>query len=130
MKWFYDRRYYFVMSLISFCAGLGIVFFFKNHAFIRGFMGDVLVVIFIFSSVKIFFPKINSLKLGLGVFCFASIIEFLQLFKIAQKFNLKSRFLIIVLGNTFDFFDLIAYLSGVLLVVIIDKQLNYSKLKS
>ncbi|WP_255513245.1 DUF2809 domain-containing protein [Lutibacter sp. Hel_I_33_5] len=105
--------------------------FFKDK-FIRPILGDVLVVILLFSFCRIFYHG-NSIKLIIGVLIFAFIIEILQYFQFASLLGLENNKIAkIVLGSTFDWLDLLAYSIGALLCFPLDNKLtiNYSNCNS
>ncbi|OAB81825.1 ribosomal maturation YjgA family protein [Cochleicola gelatinilyticus] len=87
----------------------------KFHPFVRGFVGDVLVVLLLFCFLKIFL-KIASEKIALGVLFIAFTIEVLQAFKISEKLQITSEAVKISMGSTFDVWDLVAYSLGYLLI--------------
>ncbi len=93
---------------------------FHFHKFIRGFVGDVLVIPLLFYFLRIF-TKWRTLYLALTVLGIAIAIEFLQMINLLKHFTITSNFLQIVLGTTFDYKDLLAYLTGFLLVLGFEK---------
>ncbi|MEM0980026.1 MAG: DUF2809 domain-containing protein, partial [Cyanobacteria bacterium P01_H01_bin.58] len=60
-----------------------------NDAFIRPYVGDVLVVILIYAIVRAFF-KAAILPTAIGVLLFAFVVEILQYFKIVEILGLES----------------------------------------
>ena len=80
--------------------------------FIRPFLGDVFIVLLIFYFLNSFIDYEKG-KLVLGVLGFAVIVEISQAFDLLAKSGLQdSQFAQIVLGSTFDWLDLLAYLIG------------------
>lgn len=89
-----------------------VIAYFVHDNFVRPFIGDVLVVILIYVFVQTF-TKLPPSYAVIGVFVFALIIEFLQLFSLAQILGLEeNKIAKIVLGSTFDPLDILAYLIG------------------
>jgi hypothetical protein len=88
----------------------------------RGFAGDVLIVIFIYSSIKIIFKNLSSLFVASGVFLFALLVELLQLAGIPKSFQPGSMLTILTLGSTFDPFDILAYAIGAAIIYLIDSR--------
>ncbi len=83
-----------------------------HDPFIRGFIGDVLVVILIYCFVSTFI-KADHKKIALAVFIFACCIEILQAFNFVRLLGLQNnRLASIVLGSTFDWKDILAYFVG------------------
>lgn len=89
---------------------------FVHDAFIRPYIGDVLVVIVIYTFVRIFIPE-GYRFLPLYVFMFAAGVELLQLFNIVDVLGLgDSRFFRILIGSVFDIKDVICYAVGCLVL--------------
>ncbi len=90
------------------------------HGFVRGSVGDILVVILLFSLLRIIFtdkPKI----LPLLVFAFAVIIEILQYFEFVSLIGMSdNRIVSIALGGTFSFGDIACYAAGAVICLLID----------
>jgi len=84
--------------------------------FVRPYIGDVIVVIVVYTFVRIFIP--NGIRLlPLYVFLFAVIIEVLQWFHIVDLLGLAdSRFLSTLIGGVFDVKDIICYGAGSVLL--------------
>ena len=82
------------------------------HGFVRGSVGDVLVVMLLFSLARIIFTR-NPKLLPLCVFAFAVIIEILQYFDFVSLIGMKdNRIVSIALGGTFSFGDIACYAAG------------------
>lgn len=89
---------------------------FVRDAFVRPYVGDVLVVVVIYTFVRIFVPEKMRL-LPLYVFLFASCVEGLQAVHIVERLGLSgNRFLSVLIGATFDFKDIICYAVGCVLL--------------
>lgn len=80
-----------------------------HDVFIRPYIGDVIVVIVIYTFVRIFIP--NGIRLlPLYVFLFAVIVEILQWFHIVDILGLAdNRFFSTLIGGVFDVKDIICY---------------------
>lgn len=87
-----------------------------HDAFVRPYIGDVLVVIVIYTFIRIFIPKRCKL-LPLYIFVFAVLVEVLQLFHIVEILGLKDNWCISVLvGSVFDWKDILCYGIGCILL--------------
>ncbi len=85
--------------------------------FVRPFLGDVLVVIWLFYTLKAFLNT-STPRLAFSVLVIAYLVEFSQYIKIIHWFGLEDVKLVrIVLGATFDINDLGAYTIGWLLIL-------------
>ncbi|MCZ4319693.1 DUF2809 domain-containing protein [Aequorivita viscosa] len=113
------RNSYFYSTLLLLAVEICIAKFHFNP-FVRGFLGDILVVLLMYSFLKIFI-KNNIFKIAISVLAFAYFVEFLQLFKLAEKLQITSEILLIILGSVFDPWDLVAYFLGFLLILLIEK---------
>lgn len=109
--------------LIAFIILLSVEFaiaYFHFNAFIRGFFGDVLVVLLLYSFLKIFIRN-NIFKTAVSVLIFAFFVELLQFFKLAEILNIQSKILLTIIGSVFDVCDLAAYTLGFLIILLIEK---------
>ena len=116
------NKTYLIITMLLFLSEVLIAIFFKS-GFIRHTFGDFLVVILIYGFIKSFI-KINSYKLAFTVLTFVFCIEFLQLINILDALNLQNNHLAkLILGNTFQISDLLAYMLGIISVLIIEFKL-------
>lgn len=114
----FDKKYfaYFLLLLI---VEIAIAFWVENPV-IRGNLGDVLVVILLYCLIQSFF-HFNKKKTIIGIGVFAILIEISQAFQLLEKLNLQENsFAKIVLGNTFDFNDIWAYVIGCVIVYFLE----------
>ena len=116
---FYFNLRFLIAAILLFLAEIAIAILHFNP-FIRGFLGDVLVIFLMYSFLKIFI-KNNTLKIAVFVLAFAYFVEMLQFFKLAELFNIKSKLLLIIVGSVFDLWDLVAYTLGFLFILLIEK---------
>jgi len=117
---------YFLLFLLLLSVEI-LIAIYKFSAFIRGFLGDVLVILLLYSFLKIFIRN-NVLKTAVSVLAFAFFVEFLQYFKLVEVLNIQSKILQVIIGSVFDIWDLIAYFIGFLIILLIEKlyKLNFS----
>ena len=106
---------YLLLALISLAGGVSILIFFPRHPFIRGTLGDVLVMLFLYGLAKLFFQKIRDLILILSLFIFALCLEIAQATGIFQVLKTHLPWGAVITGTTFDWGDTLAYLTGTLL---------------
>jgi hypothetical protein len=97
---------------------------FVHDRVIRPFVGDVLVVILIYGFIRTFF-RFDKLAVAVGTWLFAVGIEVLQYFNFAARLGFgDNKLLNIILGSTFDWFDILAYSLGIGLLLWLDKTDN------
>jgi hypothetical protein len=118
---------YLLLAAIFFAVEVGIALFIED-AFVRPFVGDVLVVVLIYCFLRTFLNR-AAWKIALGVFLFACVIEILQYFDYVARLGLENnRTISTILGRTFAGKDFIAYLAGFLLIIAAEKIFNERKL--
>ena len=82
---------------------------FVHDRLVRPYVGDVLVVVLLYTFVRIFLPEGVRL-LPLYIFLFAAGVEVLQYFRIAEVLGLSdNRILSVVIGSVFDVKDIVCY---------------------
>ena len=82
---------------------------FVRDKFIRPYVGDVLVVVVVYTFVRCFIPEKIKL-LPLYVFAFASGVEVLQYIQVVKILGLENNpFFATLIGTTFDIKDIICY---------------------
>lgn len=87
-----------------------------HDSFIRPYVGDVLVVIVIYTFIRIFIPE-KCAMLPLYIFIFAVAIEILQMFHLVERLGLgDSAFFRILIGSVFDLKDILCYAAGCLIL--------------
>lgn len=91
---------------------------FINDAIIRPFIGDVLVVILMYTLIRGFMKKPIQ-YLPLYLFLFATAVEIAQYFNIVKILDLHDNKLIAtIIGTTFDIKDIICYLAATIILLI------------
>ena len=101
---------------------------FVHDRFVRPFIGDVLVVILIYTFIRIFIPDKVRL-LPLYIFIFAVAVEVLQFLKIVEVLGFQdNRFMSTIIGTSFDIRDILCYFVGCAFCGIWE-YLSYKKVK-
>lgn len=112
---------YFLLSMIIFLIEVLIATTFKDIFFVRAYLGDVIVVMLIYTIILSFFKVENLTKLIVGIFIFSVIVEVLQYFKIADVLGLKpGSIAAIVVGNSFSWIDILCYGVGCLVLYLVE----------
>lgn len=86
------------------------------HGWVRGYLGDVLVVILLYTIVRTVMPNkdIRWFIIPTVILLFAFAVEFLQLWGFCDRFGITNRLLRIIIGTGFSRIDLICYLIGIM----------------
>ena len=114
MKYKTSRLIYCIASVILLITEILIGLY--AHGWIRNYLGDVLVVILlytIFRAISVEKPK-KWYVLPTVILVFAFAVEFLQLWGFCDRFGITNRLLRIIIGTGFSAEDLLCYAAGVL----------------
>lgn len=111
------RICYCIATLLLLLAEV-LIALYVHDAFVRPYVGDVLVVILIYTFIRIFLPE-GGKWLPLYIFLFAAGVEILQLFHLVERLGLENSSLFrILIGSVFDITDILCYAVGCLFVVV------------
>jgi len=123
MKFRFNKKYA-VLSIGLFAVEVFKALFIHDRL-VRPFVGDMLVVILIFTICRTFINA-GYFRLALCALIFAFAVEIGQYFNLISIFGLRHSALArIIIGATFDFHDLLAYSAGILLVCIIGSAAKF-----
>ncbi len=113
-KYFQFSPRYFILTILFFVIEVMIAKY--ASGWIRSYLGDVLVVILVYTGVRSFI-KVNRNFAIIATFIFACSVEISQYFKLAEILGFaKGSIAYIILGNTFSMEDLACYALGCLLI--------------
>ncbi|MBR3340535.1 MAG: DUF2809 domain-containing protein [Clostridiales bacterium] len=86
------------------------------HGWVRIYLGDVLVVILLYTIVRTVIPNKQILWFIIPsvILVFAFAVEFLQLWGFCDRFGITNEVLRIIIGTGFSLTDLACYLIGIL----------------
>lgn len=107
------RLVYLSLSVILFFVELFIALFVRDR-FIRPYFGDVLVVVLVYTAVRVVFPEKPKL-LPIYVFIFAVLVEVLQYLDFAELLG-GGVILSTIIGTSFSWLDILCYFVGVILI--------------
>ena len=110
---------YFALALLILVVEI-LIAIYVHDSFIRPYIGDLLVVIFIYCFLKSF-VSLSTSKAALYVLLFSYFVETLQYFRIVQYLGFQRNDLArIIIGTSFDWKDILMYTIGIVTVVIIE----------
>jgi hypothetical protein len=110
---------YFTLAVIVFIVEVVIALFVRD-SFVRPYLGDVLVVILIYCSIKSILPY-PVIPVAVAVLIFSFFIESLQYIRIIDKLGLQdSAIARTVIGTSFAWNDFIAYTTGAAMILIFE----------
>ncbi|MCL2187332.1 MAG: DUF2809 domain-containing protein [Defluviitaleaceae bacterium] len=119
MRWGFNWKY-FIATVILFIIIIAIALFIET-GFIRNHFGDVIIVVFIFSFIRIFVRNEWS-WLWLGIFVFAAFVEVMQFFGLVYLLGLgEVQWARVMIGVTFDPWDIVMYFVGALVVLAFER---------
>ena len=111
------RIIYAVVTLILLMAEV-LIALYVHDDFIRPYVGDILVVIVIYTFIRIIVPEKCRL-LPLYIFIFATGVELLQLANITEILGVEdNQFLKTLIGSVFDIKDIVCYAVGCVILCV------------
>jgi hypothetical protein len=111
--------YYFIIACLIFITEL-LIAFYATDSFIRPIFGDFLVVILLYFALRSI-TNLSPKTTLISVVIFAFIIEITQYFQLIKVLNLQDKLWAkLLLGTTFHWDDLIAYLLGGITAYLLD----------
>lgn len=123
MKFLRFNRNYFALTVILFVIEICIAIF-VNDAFVRPFLGDVIVVWFMYYFIRLFIA-IKPIYIAFFTLLFSFAVEIGQYFKLIEILGLQeNKWARIVIGTSFSWWDLLCYVVGFLLLFLMDKDLR------
>ena len=85
------------------------------HGWVRSYLGDVLVVILLYTLFRTVLPekpRFGAL-LPAGILIFSFCVEFLQLWGFCDRFGIENKLLRILIGTGYSWYDLLSYAIGI-----------------
>lgn len=113
------RIFYIISFLVIFCIEVLIALYVRDN-FVRPYVGDVLVVVLVYSFVRIFLST-GIPRMPFYVFLFACFVEVLQYFQLVETLGITNRVARVVLGSTFDWADIACYAVGCVLIILFER---------
>ena len=118
-----------VIYVTIFCCLLAIevcIALFVHDAFVRPYVGDILVTLLLCCMCRVALPD-NTRLLPVFVFLFAACVEVGQYFDVVALLGLADkRILSVALGRTFSWLDLVCYAVGCMAALGLDEIIRRS----
>ena len=122
------RLAYLLATMVLFGIEL-LIALFVHDKFIRPYVGDVLVVVLLYTFVRIFLPEGVRL-LPLYIFLFAAGVELLQYFRIVELLGLSDNWILsVVVGSVFDIKDILCYGVGAVILWIFENVVAFFRVR-
>ncbi|MDE6209963.1 MAG: DUF2809 domain-containing protein, partial [Lachnospiraceae bacterium] len=117
------RAAYFIIFIFLLIIEILIALYIHDN-FVRPYIGDVLVVILIYTFLRTFIP--DKIKLmPLYIFIFAVVVEILQYFRIVEILGFQNNiFMSVLIGSVFDIKDIICYGIGCIILGIYELHIS------
>ncbi|WP_295122823.1 DUF2809 domain-containing protein [uncultured Chitinophaga sp.] len=113
------NRKYFLLSLALLIIEI-LIALYMHDEFIRPYFGDFLAVIWLYCLLRSF-VNVSAVKGTVYVLLFAYALETAQYFNLVKHLGLShSRFFNILIGNRFEWVDMIAYTCGAIAILILE----------
>jgi len=112
------KKYFTIFSLL-FITEIAIAIF-HFHNWIRYYLGDLLVIPLLYCFIRMI-SKLSVKAATILVMCIAFTSEILQYFQIDKVLKIKNEIVLILIGTSFSFIDLIAYALGIIPIYFIEK---------
>lgn len=111
---------FFALTVLLFIVEV-LIALYVHDCIVRPYIGDLLVVLLIYCFIKSFF-NFPVLKTATGVLLFSYLIEILQYLKFIEIIGLQhSKPANIIMGNSFEWIDLVAYTGGFVTILLAEK---------
>lgn len=116
-----------IISLLL--LGIEVLIGLYAHGWVRSYLGDVLVVILIYTIIRTIAPyKIRRWYiLPAAILIFSFMVEFLQLWGFCDRLGITNQFLRIIIGTGFSWIDILCYCVGIIPCFIAEFLLARSK---
>ncbi len=113
------NKKYFILTVLLFIVEVLIALFVRDR-FVRPYVGDVLVVMLIYCFLKSFF-RIGIVSAAVIVLLFAFSVEAMQYFRFIELIGWEhNRIARTVLGTHFTWNDIVAYVVGIGIVLVVE----------
>ncbi len=121
--WLKFNRNYFILPVLILGVEI-LIALYANDTIVRPYIGDLLVVVFLYCLVKSFVDT-PVVATAVSVLVFSYIVETLQYFNIITILGLQhSSIARVIIGTSFEWIDLLAYTAGITIVLFVEKIIS------
>lgn len=114
---YHERRLFYLLATVGLFLTEVAIALFVNDRIVRPYIGDLLVVILIYTFCKIFIRG-NYFVVAIAVLLFAFFVEGLQYIGLVEKLGLAdNKVARTIIGNKFNTIDLLMYFLGFVVVI-------------
>ncbi|MDD6796297.1 MAG: DUF2809 domain-containing protein [Clostridiaceae bacterium] len=111
----------YLISFILLFIVEALIAIYVHDEIIRPYIGDILVVILLYTFVRAFIKKPIE-HLHIYIFIFAVVVEIAQYFHIVEVLHLQNnKVLSIMIGGVFDIKDILCYAIGTIVLIVFKK---------
>lgn len=110
---------FFVLLAVEICIGLWV-----RDAFMRPYVGDMLVTVLLCCLSRAVFPKLSP---AVPAFLLAAAVEGAQWLELGKLLGLNGTVLGVILGATFDWVDILCYGVGCLLFAAAERMIKHPR---
>ena len=122
MLLFTFKRIYFILAIILFVIEF-LIGAYTHDTFVRPYVGDFFIVIFLYCFLRSFLD-LDVKTVAISVLLIAYTAEYLQYVNILDALNLRNSELAnLLLGNWFEWKDILAYSLGIVVTVVTEQVL-------
>lgn len=123
------HRGYAALTIALLAIELAIALF-LNDPIVRPYVGDALAVVLVYAGLRAV-TRLSVVPAALIAFAVAVVIEFSQYFRLLKAIGLDhNRFARMILGSGFDPKDFLAYASGAVVVLLVERYRRASRAKA
>ena len=123
------KRLLFAVSAVILLVIEIIIGLYVHDSFVRPYLGDTLVVILIWCVLRIIFTT-GKPWLSAAVFLFAVAVEISQIFPLCDLLGIRNGLIRTLMGTSFAWGDIVAYLAGSLITAAGDLILTIRQKKT
>lgn len=115
-----SKKYYLIIAILLFIIEV-LIALYVNDSFIRPFLGDVIVVILIYSFIMAL-SNLSIIRAAVITLLFSYMVEIAQYFQIVSILGLEDyRWARIIIGTSFSWWDMVCYTVGFGIILLIER---------